>query len=629
MELNEYRSRRMERSTRAYAGAAAAAGLADVTAETFFLDRLQAQLLELPWHGGLTVTGLSLGAIGLTIYTQNRRQGEEARLRALLASPEWAGRKTRREYIGQPAARRLAKIARPDLTWWERQRAVSNEIGIPIGRTIAGPRGQRKKPIVLPFETSGMLVLGEPGSRKSTFLAGIVASAPGAEVVVSTKPEFITGCAKARASVGPLYVYAPLSTEHLPAGIDVQPFRFALVKGCRDATVAQRVAQSLMDATVAAGLANSDFWTSKGRAVMTALLCAADFAGGGLRLLSSWIQREEFDEPASHLRRNAHLVEDAMINTLAQLTRSRAGATTGSVAQTASKVLEFLQSGAVADSLDAPRDEAVDLEEFIHSNGTLFMVTDSSPALAPVMAAIWAAITRAAKNVAREQTLARPVPWWRGKNKEVQPRLSRPLLCVIDEADKTLPGVPLDSYAAEQRGWGLFTVAATQNRSRLKIAWGHDAATALEGSLQTHVLLSINNQQDREHYSHRIGSRRVAHVRISESSPSTLSDRVFGNPSKDGHSRSMSFDDVTEPLWPAEMFSWLANGNAIVVPPKGACTVVDLGNGWDKAAALGDAADAQNAYTEFAEREDALAARRTAERTAENGARAWENGGGA
>lgn len=580
MERSEYRKRRSERGIRIYGGVAACLSGADVTSGLNVLDHVQSAVLDLPWHGGVTGLAVSGAAIASTFWTRQRRGTLAYQRQQALHAREWAGRRDRRKYIGVGAGRMMAKNSRPGMTFVDRLRAHPTELGIPVGKTVAGPSSARGKKILVTWEEGGALVLGEPGSRKSTFLAGVVVGAPGAQVVVSTKDEFLTGTWEARAGRGPVLAFCPLAKD-MPDG--VMPFRWSLVAGCKDPRIAQRRANALMSATASAGLANAGFWESKGRAVLSALLCAADWQGKGLRTLARWLQEERFTEAAETLERWPEYVESSMVATLRQMSGT-ADRTASSVSHTASAVLEFLQDGRIAAALDAEQDQAVNLADFVRRNGTLYMVTDNSPALGPVVTAIWDSIVDAAKEVAQEQRVGTR-----------QARLLNPLLLLADEVDKTMPSVPLDDYAAELRGHGIFTLAATQNRARLIKVWGRDEATALLGSLQTHIILSINDGNDREYYERRIGTRHVEHVRESESAPSTVMHRLFGNPSKEGHSRSTSIDHQNLPLWEAGMWSYLERGYAVVVPTKGSATVVDTGNGWAKADAAKAAARASAA----------------------------------
>lgn len=608
MEQTEYRARRRERAVHVYGGAAACLSGADLTSGLYLLDAPVDAIVTLPWHGGATVLALSAGALGATLWTRRRRGTLEYRRQQILHAPEWAGRRDRRRTIGLPAARAMAGSTRPDLSRWEALRAPAAEVGIPVGTTVSGPRSARGHEIVISWEEGGALVLGEPGSRKSTFLASVVVGAPGPQIVVSTKPELMTATWVSRAARGPVYAFAPLCWDALPDG--VKALRWSLIAGCADPHVAARRARALMEATASAGLANSGFWEGKGRAVLTALLCAADLSKQGLRTLARWLQEERYGEAVEVLERWSDRVEESMISTLRQMTGA-ADRTASSVSHTASAVLEFLQDARVADALDAPRDQAVDLERFVREGGTLYMVTDNAPALGPVMSAIWDSIVDAAKAVAMSDGTP-------GRH----PRLPRPLLLTADEVDKTLPGVPLDDYAAELRGWGMFVLAATQNRARLVKRWGREGAEALCNSLQVHVILSINSGEDRAYYEKRIGTRTVEHVNVSESAPATLLHRLVGNPSREGYSQSTSTTTERVPLWPAEMWSYLERGHALVVPTRGAAAVVAIPDGW-KSARL--ASERAAAAAELREWQAAEAARRDAE-TAERAAEAQQGG---
>lgn len=607
MERIEYRKRRTERRIRIYGGVAGCLSGADLTSHLNVLDHVQSALLDLPWHGGATGVAVSAAAVGATFWTRQRRSSLDHHRRQALQAREWAGWRDRRKSIGLSAARMMASVSRPGMTRVERWRAHSTEVGIAVGATVSGPRAARGHQIVVSWEEGGALVLGEPGSRKSTFLAGVIVGAPGAQVVVSTKDEFLTRTWESRAARGPVYAFCPLSQDSMPA--NVMPMTWSLVAGCRDPHTAQRRAHALMSATASAGLANAGFWESKGRAVLSALLCAADLQGAGLRTLARWLQEERYAEAAETLERFPDLVEASMVATLRQMAGS-AGNTASSVSHTASAVLEFLQDGRIAAALDAPRDAALDLVEFVRSNGTLFMVTDNSPALGPVVTAIWDSIVAAGKQVATEQRVGnRPA------------RLLNPLLLTADEVDKTMPSVPLDDFVAELRGWGMFTLAATQNRSRLVKAWGKDGADALCNSLQVHIILSINSGDDREYYERRIGKRAVEFVRISESAPSSVKHRILGNPAKAGHSQSHSIEVERLPLWESEMWSFLERGHALVVPTRRAAAVVNIGNGWKQAEAATAAARAAAAHRAWRAEAEAAAAVAAREAEAEAAAR--------
>lgn len=581
MERKEYRAQKTERSVRIYGSAAGCLSAADLTAGTFWLDPVQSAVVDLPWHGGVTTLALSAAAVGASFWTRQRRSSLQYQRTQALHAREWAGRRDRRKTIGLAAARSSARNSRPDWKLRDRVRAHATEVGIPLGRTVSGPRSARGHRAVLSWEEGGALVLGEPGSRKSTFLAGVVTGAPGTQVVVSTKDEFLTGTWEARAARGPVLAFCPLNWDVLPEG--VAPLRWSLVLGCSVPQVAQKRAHALMSATESAGLANSGFWQSKGRAVLSALLCAADLQGTGLRTLARWLQEERYTEAAETLERHPGQVEPSMVATLRQMT-GNGDRTASSVSHTASAVLEFLQDGRIAQALDAPREEALDLAAFVRANSTLYMVTDNSPSLGPVVSAIWDSIVDAAKVVAVQQRMDKRTP-----------RLRRPLLLTVDEMDKTMPAVPLDDHAAELRGWGIFVLGATQNRSRLVKAWGEQGADALCNSLQVHVILSMNSGKDREYYEKRIGTRTVEHMKISESAPSTMRERMFGNPAKSGHSQSASVDPQTVPLWEASMWSYLERGHALIIPTRGAPAVVDIGNGWRLASAAGTKARAEAA----------------------------------
>lgn len=460
---------------------------------------------------------------------------------------------------GVVAMRRMASKTRPDLTATQRWiTAHPTELGIEVGRAISGSRAVRQirkgARVYSSFE-EGMLILGEPGRWKSSFLANQVLDHPGPALIASTKPEFWEACSELREQRGPVWLFDPTSPEQPAAEYRM---RWNLVRGCRDVPVAQRRAQALMDADAASGLDNASFWQGRGRTLVTALLVAADYSGKTLRDVASWVQTESYSRPLEILEHAAAAqpIEASLLDTLRQFTNSGAKATSSSASQTASQVFEFLANPRLAASLcPAPDGTEFSPEEMLDQGGTLFLVTGESAVLAPIVSVLAAEVRDAAKARVRKLGLKRLAP---------------PLALMYDEAHLTVAGVPVDTHAAELRGWGVYHLVATQNYAQMIKTWGDEAATVMATCLQTHLILGANDGGDRERFTKRVGMRKAKIVKEQMDAKGKV------------QSRSIEHTEVER--WPAEAWSDLRPGQGVVIANSGRPAVVSVQNGLERAA---------------------------------------------
>lgn len=551
---------------------------------------------QVPLNALVIATGLAAG-VGSTV-AKRYRESDRFQRRQRLRAKGWASFRDLWKHSGSFAARRAGRNTRPSFDAWTCWRRPLTDFGAVLGTAITGSRWVRGRRVVSSWERS-MLVIGEPGTYKSTLLAGQVLDFPGPLMVVSTKSEFLSGTGEVRAHrTGPVRVFDPLSPT--PHGEELQ-FRWDIVAGCRDAETAQRRAAALMAASSGQGLSNADFWQGRARNLLTALLAAADLGGHTLRDVASWLQREDFKRPIEVLQHYRSQVEGFMIDTLLQMTDSQASAASGSAAQTGSQILEFLANNRVADMLAPKRGEGTDVEQFLRDGGTLYMITGNNPALGPVISALAAHITWTAKQLAGGG------------------RMDPPLGFIIDEAHLTMASVPLHEMAAELRGWGIWMAIAVQNYAQLVEHWGPDAAHTMRSSLQTLVVTGAHDQQDRQWYCDRVGTRHEEHITSAVSNPDDTLRRWLGNWLGLGRTSTASAQTVEVPILRPEELGRLEPQQALVINNKGGAVIVRFDNHWERAAALTELVRAKQAVE--AQQPERVGARRWAPqpRTAEAG----------
>lgn len=590
MEYHEYLSYEREKTATRWGIGSAALGAASsyIGSETGFdgvswaYERIMDALGDPAVLAAQSGSGLALaGGLAAVVIAQGHRlyrhSEQYARTRRLRADG-WMTRANLREVTGRRAMTKAAAKTRPDLSWAQRAfTRTPTDLGIYVGRAISGPFGVRPLTLPLPgvhplikpgarvfssFE-EGVLVLGEPGSWKSAWMANQVLDHPGPALIASTKPEFWDAAAMLREQRGPVWLFDPYAVEQPAARCRM---RWNLVRGCSDISAAQRRAEALMAAAMGE-MKDSSFWEGRGRALMTALLAAADYDRSDLRKVAYWLQTEDYQRPLSILqnaaRRGAE-IEDTLIGTARQFAESKAGATSGSASQTASQVLEFLSNPRLAAALCPPEngEPEFSFDDMLDRNGSLFLVTGESSVFAPIVSAFAAELREAAKRQVRRQG---------GR------RLSPPLALMYDEAHLTVGGVPIDQHTAELRGWGVVHIVATQNYSQLESTWGEQRARTIAANLQTHLILASNDPQDRERFSRRIGTRPERHITVSHSKPTGPTS--WFNPLRRGHSTSAHPQTVTVDRWPAEAWSDLRPGQGVVIPPRGRPAVVSVEHG--------------------------------------------------
>lgn len=586
MEQSEYRAQVRDRKTTVASGATAGvSGLISVGAHDWVISAAALDLTSTP----TLITYAAGGAIGAVAARRRHRASDRYRFQRMLHAKGWMHARDMVTHTGRAAMVRQAKKTRHDLGN-HRFTASGRDLGVFVGRAISGSvwlRRGRKIPgtdlvikrgaSVFASYEAGLLVLGEPGSWKTAYLTNQVIDNPGPLLVTSTKTEFWSAVAPLReANQGPVWIYDPYGLAQ-PEQHHV--FRWNLVAGCRNIDTAMQRAEALMAAAAGDGVKNATFFEGRARNLFTALLTAADLMGKTLRDVAQWVMTETYDQPRKILERAARdgVVSDLLPGFLKSLTDSSAGATSGSAAQTASSVLEFLANPAMADALCPAQDgTSFDFEDMIDRNGTLFLVTGESKVLAPIASVIAAEVRKAAKRVANRTG--------------VQVRLAPPLGLIYDEAPLTMGGVPIHQHVAELRSTGVFHIVAAQNYSQLEATWGEEEAKDMAGNLRNTLVLAANQQDDRERYTKRIGQRLETHVKVSRTRSQDVETKIknaltFGLAGF-GTSENVTPEQVSVDRFPVGAWSELEAGQAVLITPLGRPAVVAIDHGLIRAEKL-------------------------------------------
>jgi type IV secretion system protein VirD4 len=456
--------------------------------------------------------------------------GVRVRLR-MRPGPGWAGRRELWRAHGRPAARKVARHARPSLTAKARRSGPWQEYATFLGWA----QGWVWRWRVYAHLESLILMLAAPQEGKSQAAAGQVIDAPGPVVATSIREDLIRATAALRAERGRVHIWNPEG-----AGTCGSTFSWDLVSGCADVTVAAvRRAGPMVEAVTAKGLDSEAFWNDQASMVMAALLHAAALAGGDIWHVHAWAGGED-DTPLRIL--NAHPGASRAARDHLELYLSLSDKTRQGIATTLARVLKFLQLPACAQAVTVPGGgPGFDFAAFVASRDTLYLVAAdaaTSP-VTPLFAAIIAELAHAARQAGAAS--------WAG-------RLDPPLTAVLDEVANIAP-VPVAEWASWAAGSGLRLSLIAQSYAQLKKRWGEDGAAVIWQCCKTKVIYGATSEDELGAMTERACG--TVRVRTTERDNGRL---------RHGH------EEV--PLLPAAALRMLPAGRAVVIQGRAAPVIV-------------------------------------------------------
>jgi type IV secretory pathway TraG/TraD family ATPase VirD4 len=425
---------------------------------------------SLAWQRGAFPTWLylltlvvMLGVMGGVVWlvarlvTQRRkRRDQEVSQRLGLAS--------RSEVQSAAGAKQLVKrggVLRPSLP-----KPVVGDLGLNLGVS-------RRIGVYFSAEDS-MIIVGPPRSGKGYYLViRLILDALGAVIVTGTRPDNMVVTMHASASRGPVTVFSPQGLSRgAPTGR-----RWSPVRGCEDPATAMARAVALcagVQNQPGEGKSGQDpFWHDQATILVQCLLHAVAIEGLEVTDLYRLASPSAAREAAAILAQNPRAASlwaqelDAILS-LDPKTR-------GGVFAFVANVLSALANPEVRAAMTPADGEEFDPEEFLRSNGTLYLLGTNTGAGATanfVSAFIEDIITTA-------QRLASGSP---GQ------RLDPPLSLILDEAANfSLPSLP--TLMSAGGGSGITTVAVFQSLAQARDRWGEAAAQAIWDSATYKIIL--------------------------------------------------------------------------------------------------------------------------------------------
>jgi type IV secretory pathway TraG/TraD family ATPase VirD4 len=435
-----------------------------------------------------------------------------------------------RQEASVAAARKRAAQTRPSLRA-TRGRSRPEEIGYPLGR--AHPGGM---PLWPSWEASLRLV-APPGEGK-TFraLVPVLRQHPGPAIATSTKADLYELSAIARQRRGPVFALDPDLLA--PAA---EPARWSPVSGCEQSEVAERRAAALVAATGDDSDAqNGAFFRDSARDLLKAYLHAAALEGLDIRSVLDWSRRPDDPAPAEVLLSSPLAAEGW--DDLVGLHTSGAPETTSGVLRYVARALACFSHEAVIEACCPQPGEALDIEQFLIDNGTIYLLGKGSRlgAVAPLITAFADEVFDCAER------LAATMP---------NRRLDPPLLGLLDEAPSIAPVPSLPELLADGRGRGIVIVYAMQSFSQAVTRWGAQRAETMGNATSiTAVLGGLTSPTDLADLERICGQRRVRRV---------STHRGSGGRNGRDHSRTISWE--SEAVLRADQIRTLQAGMALLL----------------------------------------------------------------
>ena len=353
---------------------------------------------------------------------------------------------------GRFAAFRRSSRARPSLSFWQRA------LGPASGYSILAGRAHYRHGLHLPVEEHAV-VQSPPRGGKTGWLASVILRYPGPVISTTTKHDVFELTSGVRARRGPIHVFNPQLVGNVPSTFWWNP-----LDGCTEPATAIRRADAFATSVSQEGVEDASFWAAKASDYLRGYFHAAALAGLDLRQVARWVTGAGHTEAEQIL--NAHIgTGEQWAAQLAEL-RGEANKTAQTIRMTMSRALAFLADPALAICVLPAPGPSLDLEDFLHEAGTLYLIAETRGEDSPV-APLFAC-------------LASELHYTAGLTGSRMPggRLDPPLLMALDEVTQICP-VPVPSWLADAGGKGIQIITVAHGEAQLRTRWGRDGARVI------------------------------------------------------------------------------------------------------------------------------------------------------
>ena len=339
------------------------------------------------------------------------------------------------------------------------------QAGLNLGRILRA--GIRRGPAVYASWEDTVVAFMAPRSGKTTAQAiPFVLSAPGPVIATSNKSDLWAATARLReqATGALVWLFDPQQITHQP-----QTWWWNLLERLRTVEDAHRLAGHFV--LTVADENRRDLWGPAAQDLLSALFLAAASAGLTLHDVAGWLNEPAVPTPAE-------LLADAGF---AAMSASLRGAQNGAVEtrdgiyQTARTAAKAMTDPQIMAWVTPPRRGILpvfDPDAFAASRGTLYLLSKSRSAAAPLIAALSDTVMRAAERQAER----------------LGGRLDPPLVVPLDEAANICRIADLPDLYSHLGSRGIIPVTILQSYEQGVTVWGEHGMAALWGAATKKII---------------------------------------------------------------------------------------------------------------------------------------------
>jgi type IV secretory pathway TraG/TraD family ATPase VirD4 len=359
---------------------------------------------------------------------------------------------------------RAAAGLRPSLAAADPRVIKPGDAGLALGRLARS--GHRTGPAVYASWEDTVVAFMAPRSGKTTAQAiPFVLSAPGAVIATSNKADLWAATASLRgASGGRVWLFDPQHITYQP-----QSWWWDLLHGLRSVEDSHRLAGHFV--LTVADEHRRDLWGPAAQDLLAALFLAAASSGHTLHDVAGWLNEPAVPTPIE-------LLADAKYTAMAASLR---GAQNGAVetrdgiyqtARTAARAMTDPQIMAWVTPPQRGLLPVFDPDEFAASRDTLYLLSKSRSAAAPLIAALSDTAMRAAERRAER----------------LGGRLDPPLVVPLDEAANICRIADLPDLYSHLGSRGITPVTILQSYEQGVTVWGEQGMAALWGAATKKII---------------------------------------------------------------------------------------------------------------------------------------------
>jgi type IV secretory pathway TraG/TraD family ATPase VirD4 len=374
-------------------------------------------------------------------------------------------RNPRMRALTRLAAARSATALRSSLTSADPREVDPAHAGLALGQLMR--RGGRRGPAVYATWEDTVVAFMAPRTGKTTAQAiPFVLSAPGAVIATSNKADLwaATAAPRAAATGGRVWLFDPQRITWQP-----QAFWWDLLRGLRTVEDAHRLAGHFV--LTVADEHRRDLWGPAAQDLLAALFLAAASSGQTLHEVAGWLNEPVVPTPIE-------LLDDAGFTAMAASLRGAqngAPETRDGIYQTARTAAKAMTDPEIMAWVTPPRRGILpvfDAEEFAASRDTLYLLSKSRSAAAPLIAALSDTAMRAAERRAER----------------LGGRLDPPMVVPLDEAANICRIADLPDLYSHLGSRGIVPVTVLQSYEQGVTVWGEHGMATLWGAATKKII---------------------------------------------------------------------------------------------------------------------------------------------